>query len=154
MYIWCSVAMLFTCTLVLSCLASKWGFECETWVVGTNSKILGGPEQTRKILTEASQQEVQSNYGSRPWRTYLRGASSRYPFKYVPSYDCIVMRIEENCHESPIVHYLVWLYVIIHVHRLDTQYWSMFIFSRLKINHDSHEFILEFSTIANSYNAT
>jgi hypothetical protein len=28
----------------------------------------------------------------------------------------------------------------------------MFIFRRLKINHDSHEFILEFGTVANTEN--
>jgi hypothetical protein len=30
------------------------------------------------------------------------------------------------------------------------RYWLMFFFRRLKINHDSHEFILVFSTVANS----
>jgi hypothetical protein len=33
----------------------------------TNSEILGGPEKTRKILMEESQQEVQSNPGTRPF---------------------------------------------------------------------------------------
>ncbi len=33
--------------------------------------------------------------------------------------------------------------------RVKLQYWLMFIFRRLKINHDSHEFILEFGTVAN-----
>ncbi len=97
---------------------------------------------------EESQQEVQSNPGWRPWRTYSRGASRRWPFKYVQSYDCIIMPIEENCHELFVAYYLC-LIIVIHVRRLDLQYWSMFIFRRLKINHDSHEFILEFGTVAN-----
>ncbi len=51
---------------MLSCPAGKGGLECETRVVGAKSMILGGPEQTKKILMEESQQEVQSNPGLRP----------------------------------------------------------------------------------------
>jgi hypothetical protein len=46
---------------------------CETQIVGTNSKILGGPRQTKKIHVEESWQEVQSNSRTRPGWTYLRG---------------------------------------------------------------------------------
>ncbi len=88
-------AMLFTCTQVISHPVSKEGVECETWAVRTNSKILGGPEQTRNILGKENQQEAQSNPGSRPWRTYLRGAPGRWPFKYVQSYDCIIACMKE-----------------------------------------------------------
>ncbi len=91
--------MLLTCTLVFSCPTGKGGFECETRVVGTNSKILGGPEQTRKTLIEEGQQEVQFLSGSRPCRKYSPGVSSRWPFKYVQSYDCIIMPVEDDCHE-------------------------------------------------------
>jgi hypothetical protein len=34
---------------------------------------------------------------------------------------------------------------------IELQCWLMFIFRRLKINHDSHEFILELGTIGNNY---
>ncbi len=149
-YIWCNVALLVTCTLVLSCPAGKGGFECETWVVGANSKILGGPEQTRKILMKESQQRVQSNHGLRLWRTYSQGASRRWPFKSVQSYDCIIMPIEEKSHVFLAYH--LCLIIIINVCRLDFQYWLMFIFRRLKINHDPHEFILESRTVAKRYN--
>ncbi len=91
----CSGAMLFTCTLVIRCPVSKEGVECETWAVGTNNKILGGPEQIRNILGKENQQEAQSNPGSRPWRTYSRGAPRRWPFKYVQSYDCIIAPMKE-----------------------------------------------------------
>ncbi len=50
--------MLFTCTLELSCPAGKGGFERETWVIGVNSKILGGPKQTRRIIMEESSKSL------------------------------------------------------------------------------------------------
>ncbi len=46
----CSAAVLYTCTLVRSRPDSNEGVKCETWSVGTNSKILGGPGQTRNTL--------------------------------------------------------------------------------------------------------
>ncbi len=36
------------------------------------------------------------------------------------------------------------------IRKPDLQYWPMFIFRRLKINYDPHEFILEFGTVANN----
>ncbi len=48
-YMRCSIAILFTCLLVLSRSVGKGGFTHETLNVGTNNKILGGPRQTKKI---------------------------------------------------------------------------------------------------------
>ncbi len=48
----CSIAVLFTCKIVLSRLIGKGGWMCETWNGGTNSKILGGPRQTKMIHVE------------------------------------------------------------------------------------------------------
>ncbi len=62
----CSMAMLFTCVLVLSRPIVKGRCTCETLIVGTNSEILGGPRQTRKIHVEESWQEAQSNLRMRP----------------------------------------------------------------------------------------
>ncbi len=44
------MVILFTCVLVLSRLFVKGGCTCETRIIGTNSQILCGPRQTRKIL--------------------------------------------------------------------------------------------------------
>ncbi len=41
--------ILFTCIAVLSRLVVKGGNTCETQVMGTNNKLLGGLRQTRKI---------------------------------------------------------------------------------------------------------
>jgi hypothetical protein len=68
------MTILFTCLLVLSHLVVKGGCTCETLTIGTNSKILGGPRQTRKIHVEENRQEVQSNPRTRPGWTYSRGA--------------------------------------------------------------------------------
>jgi hypothetical protein len=72
--------------LYVSMKLSNWNgrAECE----------MSGSEQTRKTLMEESQQEVQFISESRPCRTYLRGASSGWPLKYVQSYDCIIMPVE------------------------------------------------------------
>jgi hypothetical protein len=149
MYMWCSAAMLFTCALVISRPVSKEGAECETWAVGTNSKILGGPDQTRNILGKENQQEAQSNPGSRPGRTYLRGAPRRWLFKYVQSYDCIIACMKK-LPWVPVICHLCFIMIIPYL-RVKLQCWLMFIFCRLKINNDYHEFILEFGTVTNSY---
>jgi hypothetical protein len=62
----CSAVMLFTCTLVRSRPYSNEGVKCETRSVRTNSKILGGLEETKNILEKENQQEVQSKPGSGP----------------------------------------------------------------------------------------
>jgi hypothetical protein len=54
----CSVAVLFTCTLGRSCPDSYEGVKCETRSIGTNSKILGGPGQTRNILEKKDQEKL------------------------------------------------------------------------------------------------
>jgi hypothetical protein len=97
-YIWCVIAMLFTCALVLSCAGGKRGYVCETWIVGTISKILGGPGLTRKIHVVESWQEVQSNPGTNPWRMYLRGASE--DGRYVQSlwvHNCARKKLSSSC---------------------------------------------------------
>jgi hypothetical protein len=55
-----------------------------------------------------------------------------------------------HCHDIKIVRQCVIRLVLLN----EAQYWWLFIFIRLKINHESHEFILESSTIANKYNLT
>jgi hypothetical protein len=48
----CSIILLFTYVLVLSCPVGKGECTCEKLIVGANSKILGGSRQTRKIHVE------------------------------------------------------------------------------------------------------
>ncbi len=50
LYMRCSMSMLFTCVLVLSRQIVRGGCKCEKWIVGTNSKILGGPRQTGRYM--------------------------------------------------------------------------------------------------------
>ncbi len=58
--------------------------------------------------------------------------------------------IERNCLELFVACYPCLIMNVL-CPQANLQYWSMFIFRRLKINHDSHEFILEFGTVANTY---
>ncbi len=46
--------MLFRVYIGVKPPVGKEGFERETWAVGVNSKILGGPKQIRKMLMEES----------------------------------------------------------------------------------------------------
>ncbi len=85
LYMRCSIDILFTCVLVLSRPVVKGGCACETRILGKNSKLLGGPRQTRKIHVVENWQKLQSNLRTRPWRTYLWGAPRKWPLKYVQS---------------------------------------------------------------------
>ncbi len=139
----CSVAMLFTCTLVRSHpVSNNEGVKWETWSVGTNSKTLGGLEQTRNTLGKQNRHEAQFKPGSRPWRTHLRGAPRRKPFKYVQNCNCMF-----SCMIGNALSFCNMFFVHI---MIELQCWLMLIFCRLKINHVSHYFILEFSTVANN----
>ncbi len=52
--------MLFTCALVRSHPNGNEGVKCEIRSVGTNSKILDGPGQTRNAFGNGTPQEAQS----------------------------------------------------------------------------------------------
>jgi hypothetical protein len=77
--------ILFTCAPVLSRLVVKGGYMRGTLIVGTNSKIMGGPGQTKKTHVEESWQGAQSNPRTRPGWTFSQGASRKWPLNYVQS---------------------------------------------------------------------
>ncbi len=70
-------------------------------------------EQTRKTLMEESQQEDQCISESRLCRIYLQSASSRWQFKYVQIYDCVILPIEAVVVNSCNITY-VSLYLSVH----------------------------------------
>jgi hypothetical protein len=75
----CSVVKLFTCTLVRSRPDSNKGDRCETRSVGTHSKILDEPWQTRNTFGEGDQKEAQSKPRARPCEVLQEdGCSSMY----------------------------------------------------------------------------
>jgi hypothetical protein len=147
-YVSCSAAVLFTCTIMRSRLDSNEGVECETWSVGTNSKMLGGPGQTRNTLEKEGQHQAQSKPESWPWRTYSRGAPRRWLFKYVQIIITCASSYDVNYHKP------YNMYHNISCPGVDLQYCFLFCFRRLKINHAYREFILEFGTVVNSVNDT
>ncbi len=107
------------------------------WAVGTNSKILGGPEQTGIYLRE-HQQEVQSNPGPRTWRTYWRSASRRQPLKYVQRRSYAIVRMSRTCRYFYVLFTCCHDYLITHYfpHILELSTVLIFVcFHRLKINH-------------------
>ncbi len=146
-YIRCSVAMLFTCTLVLSCPAGKGGFECETWVVEVTARYWVGQNiQEGYLWKRASKRfSIILDWGhAGRIREVLQEMAVQVCTKlWLHNYT-----MERNCHELFIACYLC-LIIVIPCLQADLQYWPMFIFHRLKINHDPHEFILKFGTIAN-----
>ncbi len=90
------------------------------------------------------QKEAQSKPGSKPWRAYSRGAPRRWLFMYVH-----IIITHFYLYDTVRFSYVVCL-AIICIQEVDPHYWLLFIFRRLKINHDSHEFILESGTVANN----
>ncbi len=155
----CSIAIFFTCMLVFHCPIGKGGRTCETWNNRTNSKILGGPRQTRMIHVEEGWQEVQSclirgrgHDGCIPEVLQEDSRSSMYTVEYIWCNMCLKEKGNWNvmCHLYYITY--AWLIpMIVCCLQLCYFYW-FFIFRRLKINHDSYEFILELGTIASSSN--
>jgi hypothetical protein len=94
------------------------------------------------MLRERGQKETQSKPGSRPWRTYSRGASKKWLFKYLQVIIMCFCLYDTVCLPSVPYNFLYpgsWFTLLIAVY-----------FLRLKINHDSHEFILESGTVANT----
>ncbi len=148
-YVGCGMAVLFSCTSVFGCPASKEGWVCNLsrW---SKQQDTGWAKTNKKNAHETEQQKPQFNPGLRPWRTYSRGAPRRWPFKYVQNYDHVLCYKKKlswvTCNTLPVINYDYFM-----IFKLSFLYWSMFIFHRLKINHDSHEFILKFGTVANNY---
>ncbi len=142
----CRVVMLFTCTLVRSHPDSKEGIRCEIRSeIWDKQQDTGLDMATRCMLGEGGQKETQSKPGTRPWRAYWQGAARRWLFKYVQVIItvCVLTCMITVCSLSMPYDYLWlgnWFTLLTAVY-----------FCRLKINHDSHEFILESGTVANKY---
>ncbi len=154
----CSIAILFTCVLVLSCPVVKWGCMCETWIVGTNSKILGGPRHTRKVHVEEGRQEIQSNPRTSHDRRICKVLQESSHSSMYKVYDNVTYAKEKKTEMSWVfcLQYICSCLIVVHdylcLHLPDFSPTDCLFFCRLKINHDSHEFILEFGTNANTYN--
>jgi hypothetical protein len=88
----CSATMLFTCTLVRSRPDSNEGVTCETQSIGTSSKMLGGPGQTRNILGKEDQQEAQSKPRSRLKDIFARG-SKKIAVQVYTDNNCVFLSV-------------------------------------------------------------
>jgi hypothetical protein len=98
--------------------------------------------ETRNTFGERDREEAQSKPESRPWRTYSRGASWRWLFKYV----------QVTIRYSYLYNYCVFSWYVLQL-LISRNWFTLLIavyFCRLKMNHDSHEFILESGTVANN----
>ncbi len=138
--VFCSIVMLFTCTLVRSHPDSMEGIRGETRSIEINSKILDWTWQQDACLEREARRKLSL---SLEWgheghiREVLQedGCSSMYK-----SWLCGLTCIISVCSLSMPYNYLRpnWFTLLTTV-----------IFRRLKINYDSHEFILE--TVVNNY---
>jgi hypothetical protein len=141
--------MLFACTLVLSRPVGKEGFERETWAIGVRKQqVLGGPKQIRRILMEESSKSFSltldwGHEGRISEVLQEDGRSCMYKL-WLHNY-----AVERNSHELFVACY-PWLIMIIFHLQARLAILIKFIFRRLKINDNSHEFILECGTVANS----
>jgi hypothetical protein len=90
-----------------------------------------------------------------PWWTYSRGAPRKQPLKYV--WDVTYAKRRKG-NWSVILHlHYICPYLIFDTHDFLLSVFCIvpidcLFFRRLKINHDSHEFILEIGTVANTWN--
>ncbi len=139
-FVSCNVVMLFTCTLVRSRADSKEGVRCETRPSEINSKILGWAWQQDACLERKTRRRLSLSL-QQGHEGYIRevlqedGCSSMYN-----SWLRIFVRIIPCALLICPVWYQSWFILLIAVY-----------FSRLKIKHDSHEFLLESGTVANIY---
>ncbi len=155
--IWCSAKVLFTFTLVLGCQWARKGLSVNMsrW---NKQQDVGWARVNKNIVEEREQTSVQSNSGSRPWRTHSWRTARRLPFKYVQSHSCNfpyrreppwIFNILLACYDYLVTYYLRAT-MISCIPKL-SMILTVVYFHRLKINHDSHEFILESGTVTNKY---
>jgi hypothetical protein len=117
----------------------------------------GWLRQTRMVHVGEGWHEVQSDPRTRPWRTYSRGAPKRQPLKFVWCiWDVTYAKRRKRGWNVWHLHY-IYPCCIFYTHDCSLSVFCTvpiycLFFHRLKINHDSHEFILEFGTVANRYN--
>ncbi len=135
----CCTSMMFTCIKVFSCLVLREGWRCEIWKLGqTTSCWVGQGKQIGHKISE-SNRRAQSNPRTRPGWTCSWGAAKN---SRIAAQVCINVYKRSWClwfiiKEIPKIQYVVaWLICLF--------------FRRLKINHVSHEFILEFGTVTNT----
>jgi hypothetical protein len=148
--------ILFTCITVLSRLVVKGQWVCKIWIGGTNNKLLGGPRQIRK--TQYRRKRAKGSFWPRtkPEWTYSRSASrsscsSMYKCIQI-SCSCSLERKDWDVVSYGMIHcshIFCCLSILLFMHNLFLMSNCCFLCT-LKINHDSHEFILEFGTVANS----
>jgi hypothetical protein len=124
--------------------SSWWGrVERETWVVGVNSEILGGPRQTRRMLMKQNGRGLSStlNWGNAGHiHEVLQEHSRSSMYRAMITQLCCKKKLSwVTCSMLSVINYDCSM-----IRKSDLHYWPMFIFRRLKINHDSNKFILEF----------
>ncbi len=152
LYMRCHALILVTCIAVLSHLVVKGVYTCEIWIVGTNNKLLSGPRQTRKIqyrreMAKGSvkpKDEARMDVFTRCWN---ESCSSMYKV-----YISIMLLFiwEEKIGMLQVICIIHYSCLLCNLYNLCSFLISFFFLCRLKIIHDSHEFILEFSTVANN----
>jgi hypothetical protein len=139
-HVLCSFVVMFTCTLVRSHPDSR-GARCETWTIAINSKILVGRGNKMHAHRERpvwgsvlARKEAMKDVFARCFKK-----TAVQECTVIICNCCLIMScIQVSCYYSCIQGY--WFIILINVY-----------FRRLKINHESHEFILESGTVANNY---
>ncbi len=131
--LWCLLVHLWEATHIVE------GAGCETWIVAINSKIPAG--RGNKMHSHRVRPEWGSVWA---WNEDMKDIFARC-LRKIAVQVCIVI-IMHSCLISLCIHIIVSL--------LLQGIWSVILigayFCRLKINHDTHEFILESATFANS----
>jgi hypothetical protein len=129
----CNVVMMFTCTLVRGHPDSR-GARCEAWTVEINSKILGWAWQQDACL-EGEVRKGLSLSLERGHEGRSREVLQEDSCSSIYSNYCVIYSYVISCA-------LVLCLQFLPCRETVSWFWLVFIFRRLKINHDSHELYL------------
>jgi hypothetical protein len=131
---------------VSSRLVVKGGCTCEIKSLGPITSCWVGQNKQGGYKIGVIWQRAQSNPRMRPGWTYSQGAardSHSSMYKMYIDYD-VVIHLEKKKKKIKV------LCIACMTNCLLLCDWFVCFLCRLKINHDSHEFVLEFGTVANS----
>jgi hypothetical protein len=117
---------------------SRWNKQRDTGWDRTNKNILGERKPTRGSVYSWIE-AMKGIFGRCSKKTAVKVNTKPY---------CVTARMKETCYEFSqcTTHVLLWLSCILELHTIVT----VVSFHRLKINHDSHESILESGTVMNT----
>jgi hypothetical protein len=150
--------------MLMWCIYMCAHMSCSIVVMFTCTSVRSHPDSRRHYMWNLTRCNKQQNTGlGVATRCMLRGRGQKgLSSSLERGYEGHIREVlqEDSCSSMYSNYYITCSHVlscalVIYLQFLtcretDSWYWLVFIFRRLKINHDSHEFILESGTVANT----